>query len=385
MSRTDQRLKLELNHKKAAQAESSLSPAIDSGSFSSSSLHHRPPTWKLVLAFTVVYLSWGTTYFAIRAGVHTERLPPALFGGVRVALAGWLLLAFVAWQGTRLRMPRSEFFWVMLSGLLLFVGGNGLITFALDNVPSGVTAVLVAATPLWVALMEWAWPGGDRLSGRGWLGLLIGLGGVSILLGPKLLADFRSLGDFASLGGLFQHAGPLWVLGSSLFWALGSLLLRYRHRTGSRLASAAYQMIVGGMATTLLGFALGEGNQLTPALFTWGAAFSFFYLLIVGSLMGFVAFNWLLGHVPATMVGTYAYVNPLVAILVGWLLGGEEMTLSIVAGLVVILSGVALVRSGGVLVRKPQEPESVDGQPNDERPVVAPKLQFGARGKANRQ
>src|SRR5437762_10053090 len=174
LSRPDQRMNLALNQKNAAQADSSPFPSVDSVPFCSSSLYRRPPTWKLVLAFTVVYLSWGTTYFAIRAGVHTERLPPALFGGVRVALAGWLLLAFLAWQGTRLRMPRSEFFWVILSGLLLFVGGNGLITFALDNVPSGVTAVLVAATPLWVALMEWAWPGGDRLSGRGWLGLLIG-------------------------------------------------------------------------------------------------------------------------------------------------------------------------------------------------------------------
>jgi len=305
-------------------------------------------------------LSWGTTYFAIRAGVHTEKLPPALFGGARVALAGWILLAFLAWRGIRLGMPSSEFFWVMVSGLLLFVGGNGLITFALDNVPSGVTAVLVAATPLWVALMEWAWPGGDRLSGRGWLGLLIGLGGVSILLGPKLLADFRSLGNFGSFAGPFQQAGPLWVVGSSLFWALGSLLLRYRHRTGSRLASAAYQMIVGGMATTILGFAIGEGSQLTPALFTWGAAFSFFYLLIVGSLMGFVAFNWLLGQVPATIVGTYAYVNPLLAILVGWLLGGEEMTVSIIAGLVVILSGVALVRAGGVKVKETEKRAGAD-------------------------
>src|SRR5207245_4004070 len=126
--------KLELNHKKAAQSESSLSPAIDSGSLCSSSAHLRPPTWKLVLAFTVVYLSWGTTYFAIRAGVHTERLPPALFGGVRVGLAGWLLFGFLAWRGIGLRMPRSELFWVVLSGLLLFVGGKGVITIHCEKV-----------------------------------------------------------------------------------------------------------------------------------------------------------------------------------------------------------------------------------------------------------
>jgi drug/metabolite transporter (DMT)-like permease len=339
-------MKVALDQKKTVQNEGPIASSLVSVSSGSPSIRPGPATWKLVLAFAVVYVSWGTTYFAIRAGVHAERLPPALFGGVRVGLAGWILLAFLALRGEPLRMPKGEVFWVILSGLLLFVGGNGLITFALDNVPSGVTAVLVAATPLWVALMEFAWPGGDRLSARGWLGLLIGLGGVSILLGPKLLADFRGLGDFGTLGELFQHAGPLWVLGSSLFWALGSLLLRYRHREGSRLASAAYQMIVGGMATALLGVALGELHQLTSDQLTWGAGLSFFYLLIVGSLMGFVAFNWLLGQVSATMVGTYAYVNPLVAILVGWLLGGEEMTLSIVAGMVVILSGVALIRRG---------------------------------------
>jgi drug/metabolite transporter (DMT)-like permease len=307
-------------------------------STNSYSLHGRPATWKLVLAFSLLYLSWGTTYFAIRSGVHDAKLPPALFGGVRVSLAGWILLAFLAWRGETIRMPRREFLWVVISGLLLFVGGNGLITFALDNVPSGVTAVLVAATPLWMALMEMAWPGGDRLSARGWCGLLTGLGGVLILLWPKPE-------DAAQL---FQQAGPLWILGSSLFWALGSLVLRYRRKTGSHLASAAYQMIVGGMVTSFLGIAIGEGSQLTADRLTWGGAFSFFYLLIVGSLIGFVAFNWLLGQVPATLVGTYAYVNPLIAIMVGWLLGGEDMTVRILAGVVVILSGVTLVRGGGI-------------------------------------
>src|SRR5260370_24460273 len=116
-------------------------------STNSSSLHARPTRWKLVLAFSLLYLSWGTTYFAIRAGVHGAKLPPALFGGVRVALAGWILLAFLGWRGEKIRMSRRDFLWVVISGLLLFVGGNGLITFALDNVPSGVTAGFKAAPP----------------------------------------------------------------------------------------------------------------------------------------------------------------------------------------------------------------------------------------------
>jgi drug/metabolite transporter (DMT)-like permease len=309
------------------------------------------PTWSIVLAFVLVYLTWGTTYFAIRQGVHTEKLPPALFGGVRVSLAGWIVLAYLGLRGEGLRMPLREFLWVALSGLLLFVGGNGLITFALDQVPSGVTAILVSSTPLWMAVMEMAWPKGDRLAVRGWLGLIVGLGGVLLLLWPKV----------ESAGSLFQSAGPLWVIGSTLFWALGSLVLRYRKRSGSHLAAAAYQMILGGSSLALIGVGLGEVNKLTPDRLTWGAAFSFFYLLVVSSLIGFVAFNWLLGHVRATLVSTYAYVNPLVAILVGWLLGGEELTAQILLGVVIILAGVALVRSGGA---KPRQLETeVDQSP----------------------
>jgi drug/metabolite transporter (DMT)-like permease len=256
-------------------------------------------------------------------------------------------------------MPGREFIWVVVSGLLLFLGGNGLITFALDNVPSGVTAVIVAATPLWVALIEMAWPGGDRLSARGWCGLLTGLAGVLILLWPKPEDVAR----------FFQQAGPLWILGSSLFWALGSLVLRYRRQTGSHLASAAFQMIVGGMATSILGVAIGEVSQLTPDRLTWSGVFSFFYLLIVGSLIGFVAFNWLLGHVPATMVGTYAYVNPLIAILVGWFIGGEDLTVRILGGMVVILAGVALVRRGGII-----NPKSEARNPKENQSMKSPNL-----------
>jgi drug/metabolite transporter (DMT)-like permease len=305
----------------------------------SPTLQHRPATWKLVLAFSLLYASWGTTYFAIRTGVHTAKLPPALFGGVRVCLAGLILLGFLAWRKEKIRMPWREFLWVVICGLLMFVGGNALITFAMENVPSGVTAVLTAATPLWVAVLEMAWPRGDSLSTRGWCGLLTGMGGVMILLWPKP----------EDLAQLFQQAGPLWILASSGFWALGSLVIRHRRQTGSHLASAAYQMIVGGLVTSILGVAIGEVSQLTPDRLTWAGAFSFFYLLIVGSLIGFVAFNWLLGQVSATMVGTYAYVNPMIAILVGWILGGEDLTVQILAGIVVILVGVTLVRRGGVI------------------------------------
>ncbi len=299
---------------------------------------HGPSPWAIALAFALVYLSWGTTYLAIRVGVHEHHLPPALFTGSRVGAAGWLVLAYLGLRGEPLRLPGREFVWIAVSGCLLFVAGNGLVAVAMDSVHSGTAAVLVATTPLWMALLETFWPGGERLSGRGWLGLAVGLGGVMVLLAPTLQDPGQALRD----------TGPILLLGSSIAWAVASLLLRYRRRTGPPLAAAAYQMALGGTSLAFLGLALGDGERLTVRHLTPGAVGAFVYLLVVGSLVGFVAFNWLLVHVRATLVGTYAYVNPLVAILVGILWGDGELTGWVIGGVLTILAGVALVRSSGV-------------------------------------
>jgi drug/metabolite transporter (DMT)-like permease len=296
----------------------------------------RPPTWSIVLAFALVYLSWGTTYLAIKEGVRS--LPPALFGGTRITLAGLLLLGYLACRGEPLRLPRREWLGAAGGGVLLFVCGNGLISVAQRTVDSGVASILVSTTPLWIALLEGFWPHGDRLTLRGWLGILAGLGGVVVLLAPRLKEPATLRGD----------AAPLLVLGSAFSWGLGSLLLRHRRPTGSHLTAAAWQMLLGGAALSLVGLALGEAGQLTPERFTPAAVYAFFHLLIVGSLIGFLSYSWLLQHVSAALAGTYAYVNPLVAILIGWLLGGEEITVWLLGGMVIILAGVFLVRSGGV-------------------------------------
>lgn len=301
----------------------------------SSEASHRPPAWAIVLAFALVYTSWGTTYYAMRVGVYKEQLPPGLFGGVRVSLAGWLLLGYLGLRGERLRLTRSELFWTAISGVILFVAGNGLVTVAMGLVPSGVAAILVATTPLWLALLETLGPWGERLQARGWLGMLAGLGGVVLLMAPKL-------GDSTDP---LQFLGPALIFGSALSWALGSLVVRHRRGSNSHLVSAAYQMIIGGTGLALIGLILGEGQRL-PEQLTPRACVAFFYLLIIGSLVGFVSFNWLLGHVQASLVGTYAYVNPVIAVLVGWLLDREELSGWILAGMVVILAGVALVRGG---------------------------------------
>jgi drug/metabolite transporter (DMT)-like permease len=300
--------------------------------------HTKTRTWTIVLALALVYLSWGTTYFVIRVGVHTHRLPPALFGGTRVGLAGTLLLGYLWLRRERLRLQASELLGTTIISIILFVGGNGLMTFAVDRIPSGVAALLAATTPLWMAMMQACWPKKDRLSPYGWLGLLAGLGGVA------LLATGTIQGTDSESGW-----GAVLALSSAVSWAFGSLLMRNRRRTVSHLTTAAYQMALGGWSLALLGLAMGETRRVTPDQFTPAAVFVFCYLLVVGSLVGFVAFNWLLGHVSALLVGTYAYVNPLVAIVIGFFLGGEPLTARILAGMATILAGVALVRKGTTL------------------------------------
>jgi drug/metabolite transporter (DMT)-like permease len=324
---------------------------------------HPPARWSIVLAFILVYLSWGTTYLAIKKGV--EVFPPALFGGARVALAGFILLLYLAVRRQPMRMPLGDFLWTALVGILMFVGGNGLITVGEKFVASGVASILVATTPLWMALLEMLWPWGERLSARGWLGLFIGLAGVLLLLTPRLQRPEN----------LLEDTGPLLVLGSSIAWSIGSFILRYRRLRGTHLSVAAYQMLVGGVGLLLIGLLLGENQDLDLERFTPQGVYAFFHLLVFGSLIGFVAYNWLLGHVSAALAGTYAYVNPLVAILVGRLLDREPITGWILGGMAVILAGVALVRGGGVrptaLKRKPSDEESALVQANGQ---ITPQL-----------
>ncbi len=305
-----------------------------------SKLPGRPERWKVVLAFSLVYVAWGTTYLAIRKGV--EVFPPGLFGGARIGLAGLALLSYLALRRQPLRMPLREFLWTGALGLLFFAGGNGFVTFGERSVVSGVASVLVATTPLWMALLETAWPWGERLRLRGWLGLFVGLAGVIVLLGPSL----RHPAD------LWQDAGPLLVLASAMCWSLGSCVLHHRRLAVPHLAAAGYQMLVGGSGLFLAGLLLGEAPELARVRCTPVAVYAFFHLLVVGSLIGFVAYNWLLGHVSPTLAGTYAYVNPAIAILAGWLLNSEPLTLSILGGMGIILAGVALVRGGSVPGRR---------------------------------
>jgi drug/metabolite transporter (DMT)-like permease len=294
----------------------------------------RPAPWALILAFGLVYVCWGTTYLALKKGVREEQWPPGLFSGVRLGLAGLILLVWQALRGQPLLLPARDRLQVAFCAVLLFVAGNGLLTVAGQTLDSGLCAVLAATTPLWAGLFELCWPQGDRLSGRGWLGLALGLAGVSILCVPQLQASTNIAPVF----------GILCMLGSASCWALGSLVGRHRRLSCSHWTAAGYQLFLGGTALALIGIACGELQRM-PGHVTLKAAGAFAWLLIVGSLVGYVAFNWLLAHVSVTQVGTYAYVNPVIAVIIG-ILDYEEPTVWLFAAMAVILVGIAFVRGG---------------------------------------
>jgi len=293
-----------------------------------------PSPLQIGIAFGILYIVWGTTYLAIQIGVLNENLPPLLFAGTRIGSAGLILLALQLARRQKLRMARADFAGIAVGALLLFVLGNGIISIALKTVASGESAVLAATTTLWVAAAAMVMPGGDRLRIVGWLGLLLGFVGVVVIKLPALREQGFS---FAS------NLGPWLVLCSAAAWGVGTVLLRKATINLPRLTSAGWQMALGGGLMFLLGLLRGETPPETISAASIGA---FLYLLVFGSLTAFVAFNWLLEHVPAPRVTTYAYVNPLVAVLLGTWLHDEDMAPTLILGMLVILAGLFLVRHG---------------------------------------
>jgi drug/metabolite transporter (DMT)-like permease len=294
----------------------------------------QPTSLALVVGFAALYISWGTTYLPTRIAMHDEHMPPLSFGGIRILCAGLVLLFYQFVRGGKIRLSPRDVGTTLSSGGLLFVTGAGLMNAASQTINSSLCAVLAATTPLWLGLLAMLWPHGERLTPRGWLGLVVGMGGVIVLVAPSV----------SSREELVKNIGVLFIMGSAISWALGSLILRHTRLATPHLTTAAYQMIFGGAGLIVAGLVFGEAGRW-PEHISARAMQAFFYLLVVGSLVGFVAFNWLLHHVAAAKVGTYAYVNPMIAVLVGWA-AGEEMTGWLGLGIGVILLGVFLVRGG---------------------------------------
>lgn len=293
----------------------------------------RPRTALLVAAFAAVYLAWGSTYAAIAIAIET--MPPLLMAGARFLLAGTLLYAIMRLRGepapTRRHWANTAFI-----GMLLLMFGNGGVTLAERSVPSAIVALLVAMVPMWMVLLEWLRPGGTRPTARTILGLVIGFAGIVLLIGPGSLAG----------GGRVDPLGAGLVFLGTVAWAFGSIWSRGASLPGNALVATGMEMGWGGLWLLLAGTLRGELGSLDPSRFTTGSVLAFFYLVVAGSLVGFTAYVWLLGVSTPARVSTYAYVNPVVAVLIGWALLDEPLSARVLAAAAVIVAAVAVITLG---------------------------------------
>jgi len=284
---------------------------------------------EIALAFAAVYVLWGSTYLAIRFGVQT--IPPFLLAGLRHSTAGLLLYLWARRRGTVRPQPhhwRSAF---VVGGLML-VGGNGLVTWAEQRVPSGVASLIVASVPIWMTVIDGV-QRRERPHGVVIAGLLLGLGGIAFLVAP---------GQFA--GG--NHVDPLGaaaLLSAALFWAIGSLHSRRASLPESTLLAIAMEMIGGGVLLFVAATATGEWRGFSIAAVSTRSLLALAYLVVAGSLLGFTAYIFLLGATTPARVSTYAYVNPVVAVLLGWLFAGETVSPRTLVAAAVIVAAVALI------------------------------------------
>ena len=286
----------------------------------------------VITAFGLVYFFWGSTYIAIRIGV--ELIPAALMSGIRFLIAGILMLGWCLLTGKTIRLKRADALRLFVIGTLLLTGGNAVLVWSESYLPSGLAALIVAVVPLWVAIIEGPVLGGDRLSSRGWTGLLLGFSGLAVLLWPKITST--SVLEHKQL-----FAGAILLLGS-LSWAVGSIISRRSHLSVGPFVATGWEMTFAGALNLVLGFLHGDHRH---ANWSWPGVASIAYLVTFGSLVGFTAYIWLLEHVPTPKVATYAYVNPVVAVFLGWLILHEHLDRFTLFGMVVIVAAVALVTS----------------------------------------
>jgi drug/metabolite transporter (DMT)-like permease len=289
-------------------------------------------TARIWTALLVVYVVWGSTYLAIRVAIET--LPPFLMSGVRFLVAGTILYAWAVRRGERVHDVPRRAQWVAATivGAGLFLGGNGGVVLAEQRIPSGVTALLVATLSLWMALLGWI-VYGERPSRRALVGLPIGFAGTALLVGPVDASGIDPVG-----------AGLCLV--ASLSWAAASLYSRHAPLPSRTAVSTGMQMVAGGAVMVLAGIARGELAHVDPAKFSTASLSALGYLVVAGSLLAFSAYAWLLRAAPMSLVATYAYVNPVVAVVLGWALAGEPLTPRMVAAGTIIVVAVALIASG---------------------------------------
>jgi drug/metabolite transporter (DMT)-like permease len=297
-------------------------------------------SWKVLVAFALVYVMWGSTYLGI--GIAVEHIAPAMLCGVRFLIAGVVLLGYCAATGRSIRFSQAELAQQAGIGVLLLVGGNLTLSWAEQYVPTGLAALIVASIPLWFLLLDSWLLGHHSVSGRGQIGLALGAAGLVVLLWPRLRA-IETLGHLQ-----FWAAASL--LGGSFSWALGSVLSKKWKPGGDPFAATAWQMTFAGLANLIIAFAAGEQHR---TVWTTRGVAAVAYLVVCGSWIGYTAYIWLLQHVPTSKVSTYAYVNPVVAVFLGWLVLNERIDQFIVWGSVITLAAVVMVTSAKITMKAP--------------------------------
>src|SRR6266853_138785 len=290
----------------------------------------RPAMWKTLLAFAIIYFVWGSTFLAIRVGVR--EVPPLLFAAMRFLFAGIVLYGWMIACGERSPTARQ---WtsVSLLAVLIFVLDYGSLFWAEQRVPSGIAAVMLATIPAFMALSEVVFLKTQRLTLRLGTALLLGIAGVAMLMAPWLRLS----------GAPIDTLGAAALIFASISWSIASTLSRKLSLPASKVMSSGAQMLAGGVFLTLTAAALGEFHNFHPTTVSRGVLFSLLYLIVAGSIIGFTAYVWLLHHESPTKVGTYAYVNPVVAVIVGYFLGGETVGPRTLLGTLLVLVSVVVI------------------------------------------
>ena len=294
--------------------------------------------WKTILAFALVYVFWGSTYLGIAIAV--EKIPPALMCGTRFLIAGTLMLAYCALRRRKLLYSPTQLWHMAVVGVLLLMGGNLTLSYAERVVPSGLSALLIAITPLWLLVLD-AWLLGDHhISRRGQIGLALGIVGLIVLLWPQLITTGQ-IGRRELWYCLSLNLG-------SFSWALGSVLSKVWQSGEDPISATAWQVTFAGIANMLFALAIGDFSRV---VWTTRGIAAVLYLVVGGSWIGYTSYIWILNHVPSSKASTYAYVNPVVAVFLGWLVLHEPIDRFILMGSAIVVVSVILVTSAKVKTR----------------------------------
>jgi drug/metabolite transporter (DMT)-like permease len=291
-------------------------------------LSTRTSRWQVVAALGAIYLIWGSTYLAIRFSIET--MPPILMAGARFVFAGVLLFIWARARGAQWPSLKHWRGGLIVGGLLL-LAGNGGVVLGERLVPTGTVALLVGSVPLWIALLGWLLPGGTRPTLPVAVGLLFGFAGVALLISP------------AQGAGVVNPLGMAIVLGAAICWAIGSVYARGNVMASDPIMATATEMLGGGALLLLVASVTGEWGSLHLASISTHSWLALAYLIVFGSIIGFTCYTWLLRSTPASVAATYAYVNPLVAVFLGWSLNGEPVSTRTLLAALVIISGVVII------------------------------------------